>query len=319
MTINSSATIRIAQFAAHAQLADLPDSVVVAARDLVGVCVASGIRSAGTPEASALHEILVQLDTATELPSTGGAVFGTHGRLSRSAAVTFNGACIARVPPRLLDSSLGLAPGPAVVSSVIAAAELGGGTGHMLLESVVVGTETGLRLARAVAKQRPSSGWSMQGVTGRVAAAVAVVKVLGGGVDEFRQAIGLGATQAAGLECSAPSAAAALLTGKVAADGFEAGLLSLTNWKGPEQPLEGGRGFFRLITGLTDASEVVAGLGDDWLLPKLALDSCATEQIRRLLDGETPTTADSLVQYLHAIESTDTQELVRLMRAEVPA
>jgi 2-methylcitrate dehydratase PrpD len=309
MTARSAVTTRLAEFAARTRLSELPPDVVASARDLVVACFISGSGAAATAEARSLHEFLAAFDETAPPSGTAGAVLGVLGHLSPSSAVTFNAACMTLGTPAAPGASPA-PPGPEIVSGVLAAAELEAGAGRSLLDGVVVGAETGLRVARAIARRRPSSGWSTRGLAGRIAAAVAVVKTLGGGVDEFRQAIGLGATQAAGLAYPAPSAGIALLTGRAARDGFEAGLLSLTDWKGPERPIEGGRGLFRLITGsddAADAEEIVTGLGDDWLLPPPAMDATATERVRRLLyDGKT-VNDDTFLRCLRRIESESNQ------------
>jgi 2-methylcitrate dehydratase PrpD len=310
MTANSAVTTRIADFAAQTSLSELPEDVVTSARELVRVCLVSGISAAATADARALHEFIAAFDEMLPPPGAEGAVLGALGRLSPSAAVTFNAACMVLGGAAAPGPSSTLPPGPEVVSGVLAAAEMETATGRSLLEGVAVGAETGLRIARAIARRRPSSGWSMRGLTGRIAAAVAVVKTLGGGVDEFRQAIGLGATQAAGLAYLEPSTGAALLTGRAARDGLEAGLLSLTGWKGPERPIEGDRGLLRLITGsddAADADEIVTGLGEDWLLAALATDGTATEQAHRLLRDEKPVEDDLFLRYLRRIESESVQ------------
>jgi 2-methylcitrate dehydratase PrpD len=310
MTANSAVTTRIADFAVQTRLSELREDVVSSARELVSACLVSGFSAAGTADARALHEFLAAFDETLTPPGAEGAVLGTLGRLPPSAAVTFNAACMVLGGAAAPGQSSTLLPGPEVVSGVLAAAEMDTATGRSLLEGVAVGAETGLRIARAIARRRPSSGWSMRGLTGRIAAAVAVVKTLGGGVDEFRQAIGLGATQAAGLAYLAPSAGAALVTGRAARDGWEAGLLSLTGWKGPERPVEGDRGLFRLLTGsddAADADQIVTSLGDDWLLAQLAMDGTATERAHRLFRDEKPVEDDPFLRCLQRIESESVQ------------
>jgi 2-methylcitrate dehydratase PrpD len=310
MTADSAVTTRIADFAAQTRLSELPADVVASARELVGVCLVSGFSAAATADARALHEFLATFDETPPPLEAEGAVLGTLGRLSPLAAVTFNAACMVLGGTAAPGSSATLPAGPEVVSGVLAAAEMETASGRSLLEGVAVGAETGLRIARAIARRRPSSGWSMRGLTGRIAAAVAVVKTLGGDVDEFRQAIGLGATQAAGLAYPLPSIGAALLTGRAARDGLEAGLLSLTSWKGPERPIEGDRGLFRLITGSDDAAgadEIVTGLGDNWVLAPPAMDGTATERAYRLLRGEKPVQDDPFLRSLRRIESESVQ------------
>jgi 2-methylcitrate dehydratase PrpD len=300
MTANSTVTMRLAEFAAHTHLSELPEDVVTRASELVGASLVAGVRGADTAEARTLHEFLTAFDGT--FPPPGGAVLGSLGRLPLSAAVTFNAACI------VLGGAA--APGPEVVSGVLAAAEMEAekdtAPRRSLLAGVAVGAETGFRIAQAIARRRPDSGWCMRALTGRIATAVAVVNILGGGVDELRQAIGLGATQAAGLAYLPPSTGAALLTGRVARDGVEAALLSFTGWKGPVRPIEGGRGLFRLLTGsddTADAQEIVTGLGEDWLFASPVTETSAIEQAHRLFSDENPVNDDPFLRFLQRIKS----------------
>jgi 2-methylcitrate dehydratase PrpD len=310
MTANWAVTPGIADFAARTRLSELPEEVITNARELVGVCLVSGLGAAATADARAMHAFLAAFDDTLPQFGAEGAVLGRLGRLSPSAAVTFNAACMVLADAAAPGPSSTLLPGAEVVSSVLAAAGMESATGPSLLEGVAVGAETGLRIARAIARGRPSSGWSVRGLTGRIATAVAVVKILGGGVDQFRQAIGLGATQAAGLAYLAPSAGAALLTGRAARDGLEAGLLSLTDWQGPERPIEGDRGLLQLITGpdrAADADEIITGLGDHWFLAQPAMDGTATTRAYRLLREQEPVEDDPFLRYLRHIDTESVQ------------
>jgi len=309
VTGSPEVTSRVADFAASARLGQLPESVAIAAYDLVRGGLTAGIRGAATAEADVLHGFLTWLDESTDAPQPAGPTLGAVGPLSRSAAVMFNAACMELGSTEPSAPCVRMLPRSAVVASVFAAAQLPKATGGSMLEGVAVGAETGLRVARALQHRGLPSGWSLAGIAGRIAAATAVVKALGGGEPEISAAIGLAATQAAGLEAPAPPVAAGMLTGKAATDGWEAGLLSLTEWKGPDRPLEGNHGLFRLITGEAAAQEVVTGLGDDWILIQVTLDGFAAEQVHRPLGGLASTAADS---FIRCIESAATSELTRL-------
>lgn len=119
-------TDRMADFAAQAQLTEMPDRVTRRARDLVRICVGAGARAAATSEALALHELLAGLDETPPPPEAAGPLLGPLGPLSHSTAVTFNAACMALGNAGQDGSSSGPGPGNAVVSCVFAAGELGG-------------------------------------------------------------------------------------------------------------------------------------------------------------------------------------------------
>lgn len=306
MTADEAVTSRVADFAAGVSLARVPEDVASGAQALVRVGVRAGTRAAATDPARLLHAFLAQLDepekqrgnlaapaagyaraSLTAASAAAGPVLGIGGPLSPSAAVTFNAACMS---PGFPGSERAGAPGAvalpgacqpaAVVAAVFGAAQMPGVTGRSLLEGVVVGSELGVRVTRALECGGLAAGWSAVTVASRIAAAVAVVKSLRGGAAEFSEAIGLAATQSGGLYSAVPAVAAGLLAGRAACDGWEAGLLARTGWNGPHRPLEGDRGLFRLMTGhAAGARRIITDLGDEWVFPRAIAPDATNEDI----------------------------------------
>jgi hypothetical protein len=241
--------------------------------------------------------VLASIDQACSgadvTPDSIGVALGSPRSLSRSRSVAYDSACLALASPALDGGSDGLTA--IVFPAVVAASDVAGADGASMLTGFIVGMEIGLRLAKGVRTRRPVSGWHVPTVVGRVAAATAVVKVLGGGEREIHQAIGLGATQAAGLAAACPGSAAGLIVGKAASDGFEAGVLAMADWDGPVHPLDGDRAFFSLLSGGPAPSLVCEGLGGTWLLDTEAspLTSDADDSIRAVVDSRI-TTAGSI-------------------------
>jgi 2-methylcitrate dehydratase PrpD len=155
-------------------------------------------------------------------------------------------------------------PGPPVVAAALSAALTSGASGRQFVEAVAAGVEVSLRLGLGLVPESLRRGWHSTGICGPVGAAVAAGKlVLPGGVG-LTDAIGLAATQAAGVGSVPGSMAKALHVGKAAANGYQAAELALSGVKGPDRPLEGGRGLFASISGAGDPHRVVADLGERW-------------------------------------------------------
>ena len=228
-------TDRMADFAAQAQLTEMPDRVTRRARDLVRICVGAGARAAATSEALALHELLAGLDETPPPPEAAGPSAGAAwpvvpldgGHVQRGLHGT--GECRAR---RILFRSRSGKRGRLLRLRCRRAgagdqpvAPGGRGRRHRDKPPDRPGAAAGTRHRMVSAAHSRAHR-----------AAVAVVKALGGGLAEFRQAIGLAATQAAGLAGPASLSAAGVLAGKTASDGWEAGLRFAYRLEGARPP-----------------------------------------------------------------------------------
>jgi 2-methylcitrate dehydratase PrpD len=92
-------------------------------------------------------------------------------------------------------------------------------------------------------------GWSSGTVVAVIGAGVTAGLLLGLTEPGLRAAIGICATQAAGLRAAAGTDALALQVGKAAFNGVEAALLAQAGLTAPVEPLDGRRGLFALFGG----------------------------------------------------------------------
>lgn len=83
-------------------------------------------------------------------------------------------------------------------------------------------------------------------------------------------ALGIAATQAAGLVEVLGSMARVLNAGFAARNGLAAALLAAEGFQGPAQPLEGLRGFVNVFGGSNDLHEITHGLGEHWEMAQIA-------------------------------------------------
>jgi 2-methylcitrate dehydratase PrpD len=282
--------LALRRFAHDTRLANVPESTAERARDVVRSCLVAGSWVSASELGADTYRVLANIDHACSGADLApdfiaAASLGSPRSLSRSRSVAYNSACLALASAELHGGSDGLTA--IVFPAVIAASDVAGADGASMLTGFIVGMEIGLRLAKGMRTRRPESGWHVPTVVGRIAAATAVVKVLGGGEREIHEAIGLGATQAAGLAGACPGSAAGLIVGKAASDGFEAGVLAMTDWDGPVHPLDGDRAFFSLLSGGPAPRLVCEGLGSTWLLDTEAipLTSDADDSTRALVDS----------------------------------
>jgi 2-methylcitrate dehydratase PrpD len=91
------------------------------------------------------------------------------------------------------------------------------------------------------------AGWSVPTVAAGAGAGLAAGVMLGLPEDQLRNALGVCATQAAGLSAAAGTDAGPLQAGKAAFNAVEAALLAREGFTGSAEPLDGRRGLFALF------------------------------------------------------------------------
>lgn len=143
---------------------------------------------------------------------------------------------------------------PEWVAVCAAVAAVSGASAARADVAVAVGYEVADRLAGDLA-EAAAAGWSVAAVAGRVGAGAAAARALRLSAGQARNAIGLCATQAAGLT-NVPNAYGDLQIGKAAADAVEAVLLSRSGFTSSERSLEGRRGLFALLGASVNAGAV---------------------------------------------------------------
>jgi 2-methylcitrate dehydratase PrpD len=107
-------------------------------------------------------------------------------------------------------------------------------------------------------------GWHITGTAGVFGAAVAIGKLLRLNEQQMIWAIGLAATQAAGLREMFGSMAKSLHPGRAAQNGYASALLAREGFTAGERSLEGPRGFAAVQAAHSDLSKITNGLGSTW-------------------------------------------------------
>jgi 2-methylcitrate dehydratase PrpD len=110
------------------------------------------------------------------------------------------------------------------------------------------------------------AGWHITGTAGTFGAAAAIGRLLGLSEQQMIWAIGLAATQAAGLREMFGSMGKAFHPGRAAQNGYTAALLAESGFTAGERGVEGPRGFAAVQAARYDLSKIGAGLGEDFNL-----------------------------------------------------
>jgi 2-methylcitrate dehydratase PrpD len=157
-------------------------------------------------------------------------------------------------------------PTSPVASALTAYASAHRISGRDFMEAFILGFEAEMRIGNAVYPAHYDVGWHITGTAGVFGAAAAIGKLLGLPVQEMVWAMGLAATQAAGLREMFGSMAKAFHPGRSAQNGYTAALLAQARFTAGERGIEGPRGFAAVQAAEYDLSKITAGLGVDYQL-----------------------------------------------------
>src|SRR5580698_383265 len=152
-------------------------------------------------------------------------------------------------------------PTSPVASALFAYASAHPVSGRDFMQAFILGFEAEMRIGNAVYPAHYDVGWHITGTAGVFGAAVAIGRLLGLTQQQMIWAIGLAATQAAGIREMFGSMAKAFHPGHSARNGYAGALLAQGGFTAGEQGLEGARGFAAVQAAKYDLSKITAGLG----------------------------------------------------------
>ncbi len=201
------------------------------------------------------------------LPAGGGprtaAAVGHDARLNALDAALFNG-----TSSHVLDfddvnlAFLGHAS-VAVLAAVLALAEERNLPVAEVVRAYVAGYETACRLAVALGPEPYRRGFHATGTGGTFASAAACARLLELDAQTTAQALGIAASQAAGLKCNFGTMTKSLHAGKACQSGLLAALLAARGFTAAPDAIEAEQGFAAAFGGDGDAE---AALTDRWHL-----------------------------------------------------
>jgi 2-methylcitrate dehydratase PrpD len=132
------------------------------------------------------------------------------------------------------------------------------------MHAFILGFEAESRVANAVYPAHYDVGWHITGTSGVFGAATAIGRLMELSLQEMIWAIGLAATQAAGLREMFGSMAKAFHPGRSAQNGYASALLAKQGFTAGVHGIEGPRGFAAVQAATFDLSKITAGLGIDF-------------------------------------------------------
>jgi len=151
-----------------------------------------------------------------------------------------------------------------MLPALFALAARGGFDGRALIVAYAAGFEAGVRSGRT-APGHHKGGWHLTGTLGSIAAGVAAGRLLKLDGQRLTYAMGIAATQAAGMQQNRGTMCKSFHAGKAASNGVLAALLAERGFDSTQEIIEGKRGFSRIYSDTAAPEELNAGLGN-WLI-----------------------------------------------------
>jgi len=157
-------------------------------------------------------------------------------------------------------------PTAVIYSALLPLAESRHADGRALLSAFAAGYETACRVGRWLGDAHYEHGYHATSSVGAVAAAAACANLMGLSIDQTACALGLAATQAAGLKAQFGTMAKPLHAGLAARNGLMSACLAARGYEGGRATLEAAQGYAQVLSPMPDWVAATAQPPGHWHL-----------------------------------------------------
>ncbi len=221
--------------------ADLPEEIRALARQCVLDYVACTLAGASEPLTTILLAEMAEQGGATQ-----AAVIGHAARLPAASAALVNGAAAHALDFDDVNLAMPGHPSVAILPALLALAEVHGSSGAEVVAAFVAGYELQCRIGRTISPGHYDVlGFHATATVGSFGAAAACAHLLGLDAEQSATALGIAATQAAGLKSMFGTMCKPLHAGKAAYNGLLAAKLAARGFTSRTDALECAQGFAR--------------------------------------------------------------------------
>ncbi|HSH92095.1 MAG TPA: MmgE/PrpD family protein [Ramlibacter sp.] len=259
MAVETSAAL--ARFAAGAKWEDLPDTVRREGKRSLVNFFATALAGCRDPALLAASEVFGMFRSGSDCTVIGrtqatDALHAASLNAMSGNVFDFDDTHI----PTIIHPTAPVAP------AMLALAQTRKVSGRELLMAFAIGVEIECRLGNAVSPWHYQRGWHITSTCGVFGAAAACGRLLG--LDETRMlwALGNASAQSSGLVETLGSMAKSIGVGNSASNGLLSALLASKGFEGPAFPVEGPRGFLKVMGDSADLELLTRGLGQSWEL-----------------------------------------------------
>lgn len=159
-------------------------------------------------------------------------------------------------------------PAGPVAAAILPLAERLGTNGTDFMHAIILGVETECRIGLSVYPSHYDRGFHITGTAGVFGSAAAAGKLLGLDEQQLVWALGIAATQSAGLKEMFGTMCKPFHPGSAARNGLQAALLASRNFTSSNRGLEAPEGFMFAYSDEQDFTRITEGLGDTWEVEK---------------------------------------------------
>jgi 2-methylcitrate dehydratase PrpD len=258
---DTSPTRLLAAFAAELTLDQIPEHVVVKARQLLLDYVGHTSVAVGEDPARRLQRFAQAMGGPPQ-----ARIFGTELRVAPVWAAFVNGSMGHMA--EMDDTHRGTMshPGDSVWATAFAIGEQVGASGDQMLVAAIVGYEVALRIGESVMPDHYTRGWHTSGTIMAFGSAVTAAHLLKLDRQATGWAMGTAGAQASGnfAHLSERAMTKDFNCGHAAKSGVIAALLAKEGFTGPTDVIENSRGFWKLYGGTIHPRRATEGLGTTW-------------------------------------------------------
>jgi 2-methylcitrate dehydratase PrpD len=259
-------TRRVVEFIGGTRYADLPRAVVAAGKksilDGLGLALVGSIAKTGEISRTYLRSLGITGGSATIVgsPLKSGVRFAAFANGVGIHADDYDDTQLAVAQDRVYG--LLTHPTAPCLSAALALAEERKASGSDLLVAYHTGVEVETKISEAIFPRHYQDGFHSTGTCGTFAAAAAAVKLHGANADVCARALGIAASQAAGLRENFGTMTKPFHAGRAAEAGIVAVDFALLGWTASDHILEADNGFFHAAGGGFDPAAL--RFGNPW-------------------------------------------------------
>ena len=265
----SSLTAYVAQFVIGTKASAIPADVMRLGKrsvlDGIGLALAGNAAESG-------HIVRTYLKSLGIPTGKGATVIGTSMKVPARFAAFANG--IAIHADDYDDTQLAVAkdrvygllthPTAPALPPVLALGEIGNRSGLDVLAAYQVAVEAETKICEAINPRHYDHGFHSTATIGAIAAAAGASRMMGLNLEQTRRALGIGASQAAGLRENFGTMTKPFHPGRSCESGIVAAEFAKLGWTATPVVLEAGRGFFKAAGGGYDPAAIEGRLGNPW-------------------------------------------------------
>lgn len=269
MSSEKSLTAYVAQFIVATKPSRIPADVSHLGKrsilDGLGLALAGNAAESG-------HIVRTYLKSLGIPTDKGATVIGTNMKVPPRFAAFANG--IAIHADDYDDTQLAVAkdrvygllthPTAPALPPVLALGERDNRSGLDVLTAYQLAVEVETKLSEAINPRHYDHGFHSTATIGAIAAAAGASRMMGLNLEQTRRAIGIGASQSAGLRENFGTMTKPFHPGRSAESGIVAAEFAKMGWTATPVVLEANRGFFKAAGGGYDAAAIEDKLGKPW-------------------------------------------------------